>query len=111
MEQKWDVVFHREGDPHASFTRAWTGQLWCVLPVDLDTGTCTELFVDSSYMEMLDRRGATHEVIALFELVLRHVVFKRPLDRPFVFGEPESMELWHWLGSCCVPAAQRPPPQ
>ena len=69
MEQKWDIVCHRE-DSHVSFTRAWTGQLWCVLPVDMDTGTCTELFVDSGYMDMLNRTGVPHEVIALFELVL-----------------------------------------
>ena len=78
---------------------------------NVDTGTCTELFVDSGYMDKLNRAGAPHEVSALFELVLNHVVFQRPLERPFVFGEQESMELWHWLGSCCVPAAQRPPPQ
>ena len=108
MEHKWDVFFSAMGDPHVDFVRAWTGQLWCVLPINVDTGTCTELFVDRDYMHRLHMLGATQEVIPLFELVLYHVVFQQPMERQFVFGEQTSMELWQWIGICCVPPAQHP---
>ena len=43
----------------------------------------------------------------MFDLILNHVVFGRPLDYPFVFGEAFSMSLWHMLGRSCLSEAQR----
>ena len=87
MEDKWDIVC-QANDNHVVFNSSWTDQLWCVLSLDTSTRACTALYVDSDYMDRLDNAGATHEVIVVFELVLNHVVFKRPLARPFVFAEP-----------------------
>ena len=46
MEDKWTIQYHEE-DSHVSFAKSWTDQLWCVLPMDTDTRTCAEPFVDS----------------------------------------------------------------
>ena len=108
MEDKWDI--HQDG-VNVFFRRSWSGQLFFVLPLDTTTMACTELHVDRNYMNMLDAVDMASEVVRVFELVLNHVVFQRPLEVPFVFGEQVQgeLDLWAWIGSSCVPAAQRAP--
>ena len=106
MEDKWDI---RQDGVNVFFRRSWSGKLFFVLPLDTTTRACTELYVDRDYMNMLDALDMASEDASVFELVLNHVVFQRPLEEPFVFGEPLSMDLWGWIGSSCVPASQRAP--
>ena len=65
-----------------------------IMQLDMRQMRCVGFKAHSLLME----NNAVDEVIFLFNVVLEHVVFERPFPRPFVFGEPASMRMWHWIG-------------
>ena len=108
MEDKWEVEFQHVDEPHVLFMRSWSrNQVFAVLPVNQDTRTCTELWVNSDYVARVGRQYPPEDIASVFDLVVNHVVFGRPVEHPFVFGEPFSMYLWHWLGRSCLSDTQR----
>ena len=108
MEDKWEVEFQHVDEPHVLFMRSWSrNQVFAVLPVNQDTRTCTELWVNSDYLAAVEIRYPPGEIAGVLDLIVNHVVFGRPVEHPFVFGEPFSMYLWHWLGRSCLGEGQR----
>ena len=61
---------------------------------------CERIKVHSMLMaeHAVDERVDIDMIIFLFNVVLEHVVFERPFPLPFVYGEPASMRMWHWIG-------------
>ena len=108
MEDKWEVEFQHVDEPHVLFMRSWSrNQVFAVLPVNQDTRTCTELWVNSDYLATVERQYPHEDVASVFDLIVNHVVFGRPLEHQFVFGKPFSMYLWSWLGRSCLSEGQR----
>ena len=108
MPDKWEVEFQHVDEPHLLFMWSWSrNQVFAVMPVNQDTRTCTELWVNSDYLAAVERQHSDEGITGVFDLILNHVVFGRPVEHPFVFGEPFSMYLWHWLGRSCLSDTQR----
>ena len=92
LRDEWDI--HYDGS-HVFFRRSHGGPLWCVMSMDTGARACAGLYVDSAFMDRLNRADVATEVCRLFNLVLNHVVFKRPLE------EPLSLDLLGCLGNSC----------
>ena len=108
MEDKWEVEFQHVDDPHVLFMRSWSwNQVFAVMPVNQDTRTCTELWVNSNYLAAVEHQHSDDGITGVFDLILNHVVFGRQLEHQFVFGEQFSKYLWHWLGRSCLSDTQR----
>ena len=92
LRDEWDIYYD---GVDVFFHRSHCGPLWCVMSMDTGARACAGLYVDSAFMDRLNRADVATEVGRLLDLVLNHVVFERPLE------EPLSLDLMGWLGNDC----------
>ena len=93
MEQKWDIDYISNMDDtggRLEFRRSWTKDLIFIAECD-ESGII-------SYKCNEDKLKTSADHRSMFCTVVEHVLFKRPLEHDFIFGEDESMRLWSLIG-------------
>lgn len=95
MEEKWDIEFSpllpgTEKEGSLTFYRSWT-------KTPIYVARCDESGIHSCNVFTNNVKGDVDHV-SKFQQVVYHVLLARPVEEPFVFGEPATMERWSWLG-------------